>query len=188
MFETIINAVKESLGEWGFAPVYSAFDNVPAERRSKGFFTVVDICSFESSAPIYSPYTVYIPYMAETEIRVTAPESCSMTEIYRYCDRFIGEAVAGLSGMNGSIKGMTVKYDSNICRLVHHNSKPLSRGFCGGLAEVADAPDSKSDDFGRMKIFSMIFPFSEVVKVREGKDALRTALTMSLLTTFVMAK
>ncbi len=118
MLETIINAVKAKLEECGAAPVCSAFDNIPAERRSKGIFTVVDICSFESSAPIYSLYTIYIPYRAEAEIRVTAPESCSMTELYRYCDKFIGAAAAGLSGMNGSIKGMTVKYDSNICRLV----------------------------------------------------------------------
>lgn len=118
MLETIINAVKAKLEECGAVPVYSAFDNVPAEMRSKEIFTVVDICSFESSAPIYSLYTVYIPYKAETEIRVTAPESCSMTILYRYCDKFIGAAAAGLSGINGSINGMTVKYDSNICRLV----------------------------------------------------------------------
>lgn len=118
MLETIINAVKAKLEECGAVPVYSAFDNVPAERRGKEIFTVVEICSFESSAPIYSLYTVYIPYRAEAEIRVTAPESCSMTVLYRYCDKFIGAAAAGLSGINGSIKGMTVKYDSNISRLV----------------------------------------------------------------------
>lgn len=118
MLETIINAVKAKLQECGAHPVYSAFDNVPIERRDKGIFTVVDISSFESSAPIYSLYTVYIPYKAETEIRIIAPEHCSMTDIYRYYDKFIGEAAAGLYGLNGSLRGMTVKFDSNIRRLV----------------------------------------------------------------------
>lgn len=115
MLETIINAVKAKLEENGADRVYSAFDNVPMESRKGGIFTVVDISSFESSAPIYSLYMVYIPYRAETEIRVTAPENCSMTDIYRYYDKFIGAAAAG---SNGSLKGMTVKFDSNIRRLV----------------------------------------------------------------------
>lgn len=118
MLEAIINAVKAKLEECGAHPVYSAFDNVPLERRDRGIFTVADIISFESSAPIYSLCTVYIPYKAEVEIRVTAPENSSMTDIYRYYDKFIGAAAAGLSGLNGSLKGMTVKFDSNIRRLV----------------------------------------------------------------------
>lgn len=115
MLETIINAVKAKLEENGAHNVYSAFDNVRMESRSKDIFTVVDISSFESSAPIYSLYTVYIPYKAEMEIKVTAPENCSMTDIYRYYDKFIA---ASLAGFNGSFKGMTVKFDSNIRRLV----------------------------------------------------------------------
>lgn len=115
MLETIINAVKAKLEENGAHNVYSAFDNVRMESRSKDIFTVVDISSFESSAPIYSLYTVYIPYKAETEIKVTAPVNCSMTDIYRYYDKFIA---AALAGFNGSFKGMTVKFDSNIRRLV----------------------------------------------------------------------
>ncbi len=115
MLETIINAIKAKLEENGADNVYSAFDNVNMESRSKSIFTVVDISSFESSAPIYSLYTVYIPYKAEAEIKVTAPENCSMTDIYRYYDKFIGTALAGF---NGSFKGMTVKFDSNIRRLV----------------------------------------------------------------------
>ena len=115
MLETIINAVKAKLEESGAYPVYSAFDNVSLESRKKGIFTVVDISSFESSSPIYSLYTVYIPYRAEVNIRITAPENCSMTDIYRYYDKYIGSAAAGL---NGSLSGMTVKFDSNIRRLV----------------------------------------------------------------------
>lgn len=115
MLETIINAVKARLEENGAEHVYSAFDNVPMESRRRDIFTVVDISSFESSAPIYSLCTVYIPYRAETEIRVTAPEYCSMTDIYRYYDKFIGTAAGGF---NGSVKGLTVKFDSNIRRLV----------------------------------------------------------------------
>lgn len=115
MLETIINAIKAKLEENGAVNVYSAFDNAAIESLKKSLFTVVDISAFESSAPIYSLYTVYIPYRAETEIRVTAPEYCSMTHIYRYYDKFIGAAAAGFKG---TLKGMTVKFDSNIRRLV----------------------------------------------------------------------
>lgn len=118
MLETIIGAVIEKLKECGASPVYSAFNNISIERRGKGIFIVADICSFESSAPIYSLYTVYLPYRAEVEVRVTAPENYSAADIYRYYDRYIGTAVSGMSGLNGSLKGMTVRFDSNIRRLV----------------------------------------------------------------------
>ena len=115
MLETIISSVKAELEKAGTPNVYSAFDNVPIEKRSGNIYTVVDICSFESSSPIYSLNTVYIPYKAGVSLRITAPESSDMTDIYSYYDRYIGASAAGASG---SLSGMTVKYDSNIRRLV----------------------------------------------------------------------
>lgn len=115
MLETIINSVKSELEKSGAANVYSAFDCVPIEKRAGGIFTVVDVCSFESSAPIYTLDTLYIPYKAGVAIKITAPADCSMTDIYSYYDRYIGTSIAGASGKLG---GMTVKFDSNIHRLV----------------------------------------------------------------------
>ena len=115
MLETIINSVKSELEKAGATSVYSAFDCVPLEKRAGNIFTVVDICAFESSAPIYSLNTVYVPYTAVAALRITAPENCSMTDIYSYYDRYIGASVTGASGR---ISGMTVKFDSNIRRLV----------------------------------------------------------------------
>lgn len=115
MLETIINSIKAELEKAGTPNVYSAFDCVPIEKRTGNIFTVVDICAFESSAPIYTLDTAYIPYTAAAALRITAPESCSMTDIYSYYDRYIGTSVAGASGR---LSGMTVKFDSNIRRLV----------------------------------------------------------------------
>lgn len=127
MLETIINAVKEKLTECGVSPVYSTFENISPERREKGIFTVTDICSFESSAPVYSLYTVYLPYKAEVEIRVTAPENYTAAQLYRYYDKYISTAIADISGQSGSLRGMTVKFDSNIHRLV----LSAKVGLCG---------------------------------------------------------
>lgn len=115
MLGTIINSIKSELEKVGATGVYSAFDNVPLEKRAGNIFTVVDICAFESTAPIYSLDTVYIPYTAAAAIRITAPESCTMTDIYTYYDKYISAAIAGASG---NLSGMTVKFDSNIRRLV----------------------------------------------------------------------
>lgn len=75
----------------------------------------MDIGSFESSTPIYTLNTVYIPYKAEVSLRITAPEKCSADDIYRYYDSYISMITSGISGR---LVGMTVKYDSNIRRLV----------------------------------------------------------------------
>lgn len=76
------------------------------------------ISAFESSAPIYSPYTVYVPFKAEVEINVTAPENYSMVQLYSYYDENISKAVEDMSGLTCRLTKMSVKFDSNIRRLV----------------------------------------------------------------------
>lgn len=115
MLETIISTVKAELEKSGVPHVYSAFDCIPAGKRTGNIFTIVDIGSFESSTPIYTLNTVYIPYKAEVSLRITAPEKCSADDIYRYYDSYISTITSGISGR---LVGMTVKYDSNIRRLV----------------------------------------------------------------------
>jgi hypothetical protein len=118
MLRDIIQDIISRLRAQDVTDVYSAFDAKAVERKGKGFFTVVGISAFESSAPIYSPYTVYVPFKAEVEINVTAPENYSMVQLYSYYDENISKAVEDMSGLTCRLTKMSVKFDSNIRRLV----------------------------------------------------------------------
>ena len=118
MLRELINDITSKLSENGVTPVYSAFDAVPVSRKGSGFFTVVGIGSYESSTPIYSPYTVFLPFRTEIEISITAPENYSMIQLYDYYDEKVGPVVADMSGMTCRLSRMSVKFDSNIQRLV----------------------------------------------------------------------
>lgn len=88
MLNGIISAVTEKLTEKGASPVYGAFDAVPADRKNSGIYTIVGVRSFESTTPIYSLTKIYLPFRAE------------------------------LSGLESFLKGISLKFDSNISRLV----------------------------------------------------------------------
>ena len=118
MLRDIIQDIISRLRAQDVTDVYSAFDAKAVERKGKGFFTVVGISAFESSAPIYSLYTVYVPFKAEVEINVTAPENYSMVQLYGYYDESISKAVEDVSGLTCRLTKMSVKFDSNIRRLV----------------------------------------------------------------------
>jgi len=118
MLRELIDDITAKLAENGVDPVYSAFDAKAVSRKGSGFFTVVGIGSFESSAPIYSPYTVFLPFRAEIEISITAPEDYSMIKLYNYYDEKVEPAVSDMSGMTCRLSKMSVKFDSNIQRLV----------------------------------------------------------------------
>lgn len=118
MLRDIIQDIISRLRAQDVTDVYSAFDAKAVERKGKGFFTVVGISAFESSAPIYSLYTVYVPFKAEVEINVTAPENYSMVQLYGYYDESISKAVEDMSGLTCRLTKMSVKFDSNIRRLV----------------------------------------------------------------------
>ena len=118
MLKDIIDDIIEKFEEKEVSSVYSAFDGRSIERRGRSFFTVVGISGFESSQPIYSPYKVYIPFKAEIELNVTAPENSSVEALYEYYDRNIATVVFDMSGLTCRLSKMSVKFDSNIQRLV----------------------------------------------------------------------
>lgn len=113
----VINAIKRELTESGAENVYSAFDALPVLSKGR-FFTVIGMKNFECSTPIYSQYTIYMPFRAEIEIKILAPESGTMEEVCNYYENSIGGVISGLSGLSSRVSGMSVKQDKNIGRLV----------------------------------------------------------------------
>lgn len=118
MLRDIIDDIIEKLAEKHVSPVYSAFDGRALVQKGKGFFTVVGISAFESSAPIYSEYVVYLPFKSEIELTVTAPESSSAVKLYEYYDSDIAPVIFDMAGLTCSLSKMSIKFDTNIQRLV----------------------------------------------------------------------
>ena len=118
MLRDIIDSIIEKLAENQVFPVYSAFDGRALDRKGRSFFTVVGISAFESSTPIYSQYMVYLPFKAELELNVTAPDKSSAEELCEYYDNNIAPVILDMSGLTCSISKMSLKFDSNIQRLV----------------------------------------------------------------------
>ena len=118
MLRDIIDDIIEKLAENHVFPVYSAFDGKSLERKGRSFFTVVGISAFESSTPIYSQYMVYLPFKSEIELNVSAPENSSAKELYEYYDNNIAPVIFDMSGLTCSLGKMSLKFDSNIQRLV----------------------------------------------------------------------
>lgn len=113
----VVNAVKQKLAESGAENVYSAFDAIPVVSKGR-FFTVIGIKNFECSKPVYSQYTIYMPFTAEIEIKIHAPENNTMQELCEYYENNIDGAISGISGLSSRVSGMSVKQDKNIGRLV----------------------------------------------------------------------
>ncbi|MBQ6180208.1 MAG: hypothetical protein IJK31_00790 [Ruminococcus sp.] len=118
MLRQLMEEAASRLRESGTTHVYSAFDAVDIQKKTRSIFTVIDVSSFESSTPIYSLTTVYLPFKAELLFRVTAPECWTMEQLYEYFDQYIAPAVETMSDMNCSLRSITLKPDSNINRLV----------------------------------------------------------------------
>lgn len=113
----IINKIKEKITENGTENVYSAFDAIPISAKGE-FFTVIGIKSFEYNTPVYSQYTIYMPFRAEIEIKILAPESSSMEKLCDYYESEISGTINKLSGLSSNISNISVKHDKNIGRLV----------------------------------------------------------------------
>jgi len=118
MLNTIIDTVVSALRSAGAKPVYSAFDAVSVERKTKDIYTIVGVDSFSSTAPVFSQYVVYVPFKAEISIKAAAPPDTPASALFAYYSRYIAPAVGELSGLECSLKNLTVKFDSNIQRLV----------------------------------------------------------------------
>lgn len=109
----IINRIKQELTKNGTEDVYSAFDAIPVSSKGN-FFTIIGFRNFESLTPIYSQYTIYIPFRAELEITVTAPKNVTMEEIYNYYEIKIGKIIDSICGLTNNIYRMSVKPDNSI--------------------------------------------------------------------------
>ncbi|SHM75007.1 hypothetical protein [Ruminococcus flavefaciens] len=118
MLRDIINDVISKLRACGIDAVYSAFDAADISKKEKELFTVVGIGGFESSTPIYSPSYIYIPFRADIEIRITASKNSSADDIFLFYDENIEPVIADMSGLTCSLSKMSIKFDSNIQRLV----------------------------------------------------------------------
>lgn len=113
-----LDAVIDKLEDFGVEDVYSAFDAAPLGDKGHGIFTVVSVAEFETSSPIYSLSYIYLPFKTELEIKVTGSKDISMTELYDYFDENIQPAIDDMTDLNCSLKKLSVRYDSNIQRLV----------------------------------------------------------------------
>jgi hypothetical protein len=118
MLRSITDQICTELRRFGTSPVYSSFDAVPVSKKDKGIYTVVGIESFSATAPVYSPYIVYIPFSTQISIKLTAPPDCPLDELYSYYSRTAGIAISEMSGLSCRLEKLSAKYDSNICRLV----------------------------------------------------------------------
>ena len=118
MLTDVLNSIKNELTDAGVTNVYTIFDAVPIEKKGRNFFTTVGVSSFETSAPIYTEFTVFIPFKAEIEIRVTARESGELAALYSYYDSNIEPVLNQLSNLSSRICRMSLKHDTNINRLV----------------------------------------------------------------------
>ncbi|MDO4864333.1 MAG: hypothetical protein Q4A05_09215 [Ruminococcus sp.] len=113
----ILSQFRAELLAAGNENVYLAFDALPV--RSKGeYFTVLGIKSFEASAPVYSQYTVFLPFKAETEVSVYAPESENMQSLYRCFESSVRPALDAMTSMTTRVCRLSIKHDSNLRRLV----------------------------------------------------------------------
>ncbi|MBR6385151.1 MAG: hypothetical protein IKS03_03395 [Ruminococcus sp.] len=118
MLTDVLNSIKNELTDAGVTNVYTIFDAVPIEKKGRNFFTTVGVSSFETSAPIYTEFTVFIPFKAEIEIKVTARESGELAALYSYYDSNIEPVLNQLSNLSSRICRMSLKHDTNINRLV----------------------------------------------------------------------
>ena len=118
MLREIINDVIEKLTNNGVTAVYNAFDAVDIAKKEKGMFTVVGIGGYEAFTPVYSQFYVYIPFRADIEIRITAPKGTSSDDLYLFYDENIEPVITDMSGLTCSLSKMSIKFDSNIQRLV----------------------------------------------------------------------
>ena len=118
MLNSIIETFIGKIRSHGNIPVYSAFSSAPADSRYGRICTFVGAASFETAAPIYSPITIFLPFKADIEIKISAAADISAHSLYCYFEKHISPALTELSGLGCRLKDLKIMYDSNIDRLV----------------------------------------------------------------------
>ena len=117
MLKTIINSIISELEAADVENVYSAFDAYTIENKGD-IFTIIGIGAFETSPPIYTMAYAYVPFRAEVDISITATKSMTMEELYDYYADNIEAALLQMTDMRYTLKKLSLKFDSNIQRLV----------------------------------------------------------------------
>ena len=118
MINKIISEVIDKLSAKGLKEVYSAYDAIPVERKSRNFYVIIGADTFESQQPVYSPTTIFLPYNAVISVRVTAPENYSMRKLYEYFSDNVKPVIMENTGTDFYIKKVSMKHDTQISRLV----------------------------------------------------------------------
>lgn len=118
MLKNILSQIVSVLEESGVNKVYTAFDNLPLESKGRDIITVVSVDSFESSAPLYSEYNIFLPFKAEIGISLVAPLSMSMAQLYDYFDSNILPLMDKLGSLTCNMRNLTMKNDANLHKLV----------------------------------------------------------------------
>ena len=113
----ILNAFKAALLAAGNENVYLAFDALPV-RGKRGHFTVLGIKSFEATTPVYSQFTVFMPFRAEVEVSVYAPESEDMQTLYRFFENSVRPALDAMASLTTRICRLSIRHDTTLKRLV----------------------------------------------------------------------
>ena len=118
MLKDVIDKVINVLKKNGVNDVYSAFDNISTESKGKHIYSVVGVSEFESSTPVYSLSYIYLPFKTDVEIRIVGAKESSLYAVYSYFDEKIQPSVLEMTAMNCSMKKLSMKFDSNIQRIV----------------------------------------------------------------------
>lgn len=120
MLKTVTDAVTSALRNAGITEVYTAFDNIPVKGKggSNGLFAVVSAGALKTSAPLYSPYTVFVPFEAEAELSLLAPLKTGLYSLFCCFEEAVLPALTAPDGPCISVKGITAGRDSNLSRLV----------------------------------------------------------------------
>lgn len=117
MLKTIVDRLSQELKKNGIEKVYTVFDNIPIEKKGRDIFTVIGVESFESSSPIYSEYSVFLPFKAEASISLIAPQNFTMAELYDFFDAKILSVIKDMGSLTCSLRNLTMKNDTNISRM-----------------------------------------------------------------------
>lgn len=118
MLKTILAQLSQELEGCGVPQVYTAFDNFRLDKKGRGVITVVSVDSFESTTPIYSDSCIFLPFKGEAEISLIAAEGMTLQQLYNFFDEKVLPVAENGGRLRCSLKNLSVKRDSNICRLV----------------------------------------------------------------------
>ena len=117
MIKEILDSIVSRLNAADVENVYSAFDALPADKKGD-IFTIVGIGAFETCAPVYSHYSIYLPFRTEIDLNLTARRDTSMEALFNvYCES-VEPVLMSMTDMKCSLKKMSIRFDSNIQRLV----------------------------------------------------------------------